>query len=88
MPIFAGDTTCSMKLPISMCATYSADFDVDEISTFPVRTHKAIQEYKVTIWDNVSHIPYIVERYNTLVHRMSPLIGTKSSTMSLASTIY
>ncbi len=40
------DVDCSMGLPISMCSTFGADFDGDEMSLFPVRTPKAMEECK------------------------------------------
>ena len=38
------DVNCSMRLPISMCGPYGADFDGDEMTLFPIKTQAAIKE--------------------------------------------
>jgi hypothetical protein len=81
------DVNCSMVLPISMCSTFGSDFDGDEMTLFPVRTHRAIEVCKASIWNNSARSPYSEEGYNSIVPRGAPNIGTRSNTMALATTV-
>lgn len=81
------DSNCSMKLPISMCSTFGADFDGDEMSLFPVKSKKAIDECKASLWDNEMDSPYSHSGYGSLVGSRHYGTQSKSNAMALASTI-
>lgn len=61
------DVNSSIGVPISMYATFSADFDGDEMSLFPVKSTAAVNECRSAFWDNLSDSPYSEEGYNSLV---------------------
>jgi RNA polymerase Rpb1, domain 2 len=77
----------SMRLPISMCSTFAADFDGDEMSLFPVKTHMAIEECKAAVWNTRLHSPYSDDGYNAMVPRGSPIIANRCNTMAIATTM-
>ena len=81
------NVNCSMILSISMCSTFGADFYGDEMTLFPLKTHKFIEECKVEMWSNKRCNSYSEEGYRLFVLMGAPQIGTKSDTMALATTI-
>ena len=81
------DVESSMKFPISMCSSFAADFDGDEMSLFPVKSPAAIKECKVALWDNTNMGPYVEEDYNTIVPSIAPIIKNKANTLAIATTV-
>ena len=76
-----------MKLPISMCSSFAADYDGDDMTLVPLKTHGAIQECKVALWNNGDESPYREGDYNEIVPRIVPLVVNKSNTVALATTM-
>ena len=77
----------SMGLPISMCSSFGADFDGDEMTLFPVKTYKTIEECKASMWDNSNQSPYTEEGYRRLVPPGAPIVRSRANTLALATTI-
>lgn len=79
--------TSSMMLPISMCSSFAADFDGDEMTLFPVKSPMAIQECRAAMWNNSSSGLYAKENYDGIVPRIAPIVTNRSNTIALATTI-
>ena len=77
----------SMKLPISMCSSFGADFDGDEMTLFSVKGLAAVQECKAALWNNSDDSPYKEEDYDEIVPSKAPVIVSRSNTVALATTI-
>ena len=75
-----------MKLPISMCSSFGADFDGDEMTLFPVKGLAAVQECKAALWNNSDDSPYKEEDYDEIVPSKAPVIVSRSNTVALATT--
>ena len=89
-PIHTGhgwDTLSSMKVPISMCSSFAADYDGDEMTLFPVKSPKAVQECRAALWDNSSEGPYARDDYNVIVPVKAPVVVNRSNTIALATTM-
>ena len=52
------DVNSSMKLPISMCAPFAADYDGDEMTLFIVKDRLSIKECKSFNWPHGQSSPY------------------------------
>jgi hypothetical protein len=83
----AWDINCSMRLSISKCIPYRADYDGNEMTLFPVKRHESIAECDSTLWDNDRYSPYDIESYAQIVPMGAPIVGTIANTMALATTL-
>lgn len=81
------NTASSMKLPISMCSSFAADFGRDEMTLFSLKSLGAIQECKVASWDNGATGPYMEEDYSLIVPSIAPMIISKSNTVASSTTM-
>lgn len=73
-----------MKIPISMCGPYAADFDGDEMTLFPVADSGALSttssiECGSFTWDVDPWTPYKDEYYNELVSSKQKVIDNKTN---------
>lgn len=78
------DVNRSMKIPLRLCSPYAADFDGDEMSLFPVKDPKSIDECNSFKWTFDS--PDINVLYDQVVPRGRMQVGSKFNTMSICTT--
>jgi hypothetical protein len=81
------DVNASLRIPLSMCRPYGADFDGDEMTLIGITGYQSEQECSAFNWDHDSYSPYVETDYNDIVHYSSPVIGDNANTAAICSTI-
>jgi hypothetical protein len=81
------DVNASMRLPISECIPYGADFDGDEMTFFAVKYPQAVEECKAFIWDSSKYSPANMSLYKTVVAPHQGILSTEANTMAICTTI-
>jgi len=83
------DTNSSMRIPISMCGPYGADFDGDEMTLFGVYSTKAQEECATFLWDHSRWTPYSDETndYAYIVPNNQSVCRTRANTVAICTTL-
>ena len=81
------DVNASLRLPISMCGPYAADFDGDEMTFYPVVTSNAEMECEAFKWNHKTWTPYNDSLYASMVHPRQKPVESKSNTLAICTTV-
>jgi hypothetical protein len=81
------DVNASLRIPLSMCGPYGADFDGDEMTLIGIKGYQSEQECSAFNWNHDSYSPYVESDYIDIVHHNSPVIGDHANTAAICTTI-
>jgi len=77
------DFICSLRLPLSLCTPFGADFDGDAMTIFGISGYEAKMECR----DHKPYSPHVDDNNDGVVHPSTVRIGSRSNTTAICITI-